>query len=90
MCRGQSRRVPKGPKRKLNLSGRPQPEQLKLKSDKSFAFRFGDVCSFFLSNPSSCLGRHHDFAQDPIVVVGRVAQATDVDLRAVRQDSARV
>src|SRR6266496_2262238 len=88
MCRGQSHRVPKGLKRKLNLSGRPQPEQLKLKSDKSFAFWFGDACSFFLSNPSSCLGRHHDFAQDPIVVVGRVAQATDVDFRAMRQHSA--
>src|SRR3954453_1401073 len=33
---------------------------------------------------------HDDFPQDPIVVVGRIAQATDVDLRAVRQDSARV
>src|SRR5207244_1221891 len=28
--------------------------------------------------------------QDPIVVVGRVAQATDVDLRAMRQNPARV
>jgi hypothetical protein len=33
---------------------------------------------------------HDNFAQDPIVVVGRVAQATDVDFRAMRQDSARV
>ena len=33
---------------------------------------------------------HDNFPQDPIVVVGRVAQATDVDLRAMRQDSARV
>src|SRR3954471_4164518 len=36
------------------------------------------------------LGRHDNFAQDPIVVVGRVAQAADVDLRAVNQNSARV
>ena len=33
---------------------------------------------------------HDDFAQDPIVVVGRVAQATDVDLRAVIQNPACV
>ena len=35
MCRGQSRRAPGGLKRKLNLNGRPQPEQLKLKSGKA-------------------------------------------------------
>src|SRR6266496_1749806 len=33
---------------------------------------------------------HDDFTQDPIVIVGRVAQAADVDFRAMRQDSARV
>src|ERR1700751_5646954 len=49
MCRGQSHRVPKGPKTKLNLNGRPQPEQLKLKSDKGFALWFGDVRSFSFS-----------------------------------------
>jgi len=32
----------------------------------------------------------HDFAQDPIVIVRRVAQAADVDLRAVIQNPARV
>jgi hypothetical protein len=33
---------------------------------------------------------HDNFAQDPIVVVGRVTQATYVDLGAVIQNPARV
>ena len=37
----------------------------------------------FSSGGETQLRWHDDFAQDPIVVVGRIAQATDVDFRAM-------
>src|SRR5881227_1716113 len=82
MCRGQSRRAPGEPKNKPNRSKRLRQERWRSRFDKA--------CSFLMGRRRNQLRWHDNFAQDPIVVVGRVAQATDVDFRAMRQDSARV
>ena len=42
------------------------------------------------SSLATQLSRHHKFPQDPVVVVGRVAQASNINVRAVGQNPARV
>ena len=58
--------------------------------DKSTGGRDLIKRAHFSSGGETQLRWDDNFAQDPIVVVGRVAQATDVDFRAMRQNPARV
>jgi hypothetical protein len=71
------------------IAGRCQPKNKPNRSKRlrqgHWSWRFDKACSFLIGGGETQLRWHDNFAQDPIVVVRRVAQAADVDLRAISQ-----